>query len=476
MPTLVTLLLLLSSTNAFQITTCDCNKPSRVGLLQFSDGSCEPATCTPNTKSDYRVMTDKKAAFNFPGYICDRWKSIKDITIDFVGQVITVPERIAMETTAVECDIVRQSRRCNESSMMKSENTWIFNQEPEDKGYWLRTATVVTVNCMLEEVVLSRYDEGDMINTPLGKSNRKAWDSDTNIQRMGLGSSKTTQNSLTFMAVDYAVVIRNGNSKIPKNYLPSEMAQPRTRDGSTISMPDIDSRSQTSRTPEERIQAIEAARVERDTLVAILEEHCRGIEQLVNNRGRRSILKHLKTQIHSRLEQVRNAHFLYNQRLWEANKPMTDAYTYIIGIEIHVREQSGRGGPSIPLMPSFSSDDWINRRTPPPRGASAGFSPNWLMNALPQIKITPFNGDPKESPTFISSFRDMIHNVVPSDAERHAFLKQLLNTEVGSYIAEYLDNPSTYYDALVKLKAIRSTTSGCSEPFDGSYESSVDPR
>ncbi|KAK4014071.1 hypothetical protein OUZ56_026617 [Daphnia magna] len=86
-------------------------------------------------------------------------------------QVITVPERIAMETTAVECDIMRQSRRCNESPMMKSENKWIFNQEPEDFGYWLRTTTVVTVNCMLEEVVLSRIDEGDMINTPLGKTN-----------------------------------------------------------------------------------------------------------------------------------------------------------------------------------------------------------------------------------------------------------------------------------------------------------------
>ncbi|KAK4030834.1 hypothetical protein OUZ56_024220 [Daphnia magna] len=157
MPTLVTLLLLLSSTNVFQITTCDCNKPSGVGLLQFSDGSCKPATRNSNTKVDYRVMTDKKAAFNFPGYIC--------------GQVITVPELIAMETTAVECDIMRQSRRCNESPMMKSENKWIFNQEPEDFGYWLRTTTVVTFNCMLEEVVLSRIDEGDMINTPLGKTN-----------------------------------------------------------------------------------------------------------------------------------------------------------------------------------------------------------------------------------------------------------------------------------------------------------------
>ncbi|KZR95651.1 Uncharacterized protein APZ42_010503, partial [Daphnia magna] len=74
------------------------------------------------------------------------------------------------------------------------------------------------------------------------------------------------------------------------------------------------------------------------------------------------------------------------------------------------------------------------------------------MKALPQIKIMPFNGDPKEWPTFISSFRDMSHNVVPSDAQRHAFLKRLLTTEVRSYIAKYLNNPSTYYDALVELK------------------------
>lgn len=65
------------------------------------------------------------------------------------------------------------------------------------------------------------------------------------------------------------------------------MAQPRTRDGSTTSMPDIgipghrnrndtvgsqsgssDSRSQTSRTAEERIKAIEVASVEGFTLVA----------------------------------------------------------------------------------------------------------------------------------------------------------------------------------------------------------------
>ncbi|KAI9559446.1 hypothetical protein GHT06_013436 [Daphnia sinensis] len=149
------------------------------------------------------------------------------------------------------------------------------------------------------------------------------------------------------------------------------MASSRSRNGSITSMPDIGIPDHPNRrdtgvgsqsgstnpsqrvvlTPEERLRAIEVARVERDTLVVILERQCREIEEMINNRGRRSILKHLKTQMQSRLDEV-----------------------------------------------------------------------------------------------------DMIHNVVPSDAQRHAFLKQLLTTEVRSYIAEYLDNPSTYYDALIQLK------------------------
>ncbi|XP_045036707.1 uncharacterized protein LOC116923391 [Daphnia magna] len=272
------------------------------------------------------------------------------------------------------------------------------------------------------------------------------------------------------------------------------MSQLWTRDGSTTSMPyngipvhhnrndtgvgsqsgSSDSRNQTSRTSEERIQAIAVARGEQDTLVVILEQQCREIEQLISNRGRRSILNHLRA---TRSQADEESFFTMDEYRY-SSRPQTPDPTLRQSIdrtsnryrfdtsrpvstigspptsEYNPRplQPSGRGGPPPPLMPSFSSDDWINRRTPPPRGASAGFSPNWLMNALPQIKITPFNGDPKEWPTFISSFRDMIHNVVPSDAQRHAFLKQLLRTEVRSYITEYLDNPSTYYYALVELK------------------------
>ena len=33
------------------------------------------------------------------------------------------------------------------------------------------------------------------------------------------------------------------------------------------------------------------------------------------------------------------------------------------------------------------------------------------ISPIPQLKIEPFAGDPKEWPNFVSSFKDMIHDV-----------------------------------------------------------------
>jgi hypothetical protein len=91
-----------------------------MGLLTFADGNCEPATKPGKTRVNYQVMTDNKAAYNFPGFICSRWKNTKHITENFLGQVIVVPERIAIETSQVQCDIMRQSLRCEENPMIKT--------------------------------------------------------------------------------------------------------------------------------------------------------------------------------------------------------------------------------------------------------------------------------------------------------------------------------------------------------------------
>jgi hypothetical protein len=116
-------------------------------------------------------MTDKKAAYNFPGFICSRWKNTKHITENFLGQVIVVPERISIETSQVQCDIMRQSLRCEENPMIKTDNKWTFTKDPETVGYWLRTITVENINCLFEEISIAHEDEGDIIRTPLGKAN-----------------------------------------------------------------------------------------------------------------------------------------------------------------------------------------------------------------------------------------------------------------------------------------------------------------
>jgi hypothetical protein len=53
-------------------------------------------------------MSDKKAAFYFPGFICSGWRNTKNITENFLGQLIVVPERITIDTSAIQCDIMRQ--------------------------------------------------------------------------------------------------------------------------------------------------------------------------------------------------------------------------------------------------------------------------------------------------------------------------------------------------------------------------------
>jgi hypothetical protein len=97
---------LIVSTSAFKVTLCDCTKHlTGIGLLTFSDGDCEPATKIGKTRVEYRIMTDKKQLIIFLDlYVLDGFT--KHITENFLGQLIIVPERIAIDTSAIQCDII----------------------------------------------------------------------------------------------------------------------------------------------------------------------------------------------------------------------------------------------------------------------------------------------------------------------------------------------------------------------------------
>ena len=165
--------LLLS--NQIQVKVCDCNNPKQLGILQFADGECEPEeNKQEKTDVEYEVFTDVRATIKFPAYICGRWKQIKHISTNFFGQIVVVPDKIPLETTAEECRIMQEGRKCNEFPMTVSGKNWRYTEEPEEIGYWLRTITVFSISCTLEEVMLFQEKEESPVSTPLGVANASA--------------------------------------------------------------------------------------------------------------------------------------------------------------------------------------------------------------------------------------------------------------------------------------------------------------
>ncbi|EFX63573.1 hypothetical protein DAPPUDRAFT_119105 [Daphnia pulex] len=155
--------------NALEITVCDCEQASQKGILQFSDEDCQPEKNENRTNAvNYSVYTEKREELKFPGYICARWKQIKHITTSFFGQKVVVPDKIALETSPLECLTMYESRRCNEQPMTINDKKIFYDQEPVEDGWWLETVTVETINCAVEKIQLYQETEGESFSTPLG--------------------------------------------------------------------------------------------------------------------------------------------------------------------------------------------------------------------------------------------------------------------------------------------------------------------
>ena len=95
------------------------------------------------------------------------------------------------------------------------------------------------------------------------------------------------------------------------------------------------------------------------------------------------------------------------------------------------------------------TDTWIRQRS---REANPTRLMDPMISLLPRHDIKPFNGDPLEWPIFIAAFKDVIHNVVPSDSQRLSMLRQLLKPEVQLDIGNTLNQPNMYWEALAELK------------------------
>ncbi|EFX78021.1 hypothetical protein DAPPUDRAFT_105644 [Daphnia pulex] len=145
----------MPSSLALNATVCDCTKPLHMGILQFSDEDCRPEEDHSSSLTvKYSVYTERRAKAKFPGQLCARWKIQKHISVDFFGLVVIVTDKVALDTSFTECQIMYESHRCNDQLMVLKENKYVFDEEPSESGYWLQT--IITEKTLAHSF---RYDE-----------------------------------------------------------------------------------------------------------------------------------------------------------------------------------------------------------------------------------------------------------------------------------------------------------------------------
>ena len=103
------------------------------------------------------------------------------------------------------------------------------------------------------------------------------------------------------------------------------------------------------------------------------------------------------------------------------------------------------------------ADSWIDeafRSSSPllPACETSKFYP-WLIATLPRLEVPKFDGDPRNWLEFISSFKTLIHDVVPTNAQRLAHLKKYLDPKVRASIGKILNDPSQYARIMAHLKS-----------------------
>jgi hypothetical protein len=125
------------ATVSIEATVCDCTTPAHMGILQFSDENCRPeedlASDLPVT---YVAYNEKWAEAKFHGQLCARWKIQKHVSVDFYGLTVVVTDKMALDTSLIECQIMYESHRCNDQQMNLVGNKYVFDEEPSESGYW----------------------------------------------------------------------------------------------------------------------------------------------------------------------------------------------------------------------------------------------------------------------------------------------------------------------------------------------------
>lgn len=118
---------------------------------------------------------------------------------------------------------------------------------------------------------------------------------------------------------------------------------------------------------------------------------------------------------------------------------------HIRGVEASLTARGIRSSPGVPA--TYTPDAWIKDVGDPttPLPPPTHYRP-------PKLPLPKFDGQPRDWPMFIQSFRVQVHDACTSDAERLAHLCGFLSTKIQRSLGETILNPGLYKFALEELQ------------------------
>ena len=90
----------------------------------------------------------------------------------------------------------------------------------------------------------------------------------------------------------------------------------------------------------------------------------------------------------------------------------------------------------------YTPDSWIYQLGTPL------YVPTQSFTRPPRVEVKHFNGDPRNWPMFIQSFKSQVHDACHSDSERLSLLRNCLTTDVQKQIGEAMLNHGLWHFAL----------------------------
>lgn len=113
----------------------------------------------------------------------------------------------------------------------------------------------------------------------------------------------------------------------------------------------------------------------------------------------------------------------------------------------HGKASFGADARRADVIPSI--DAWLFEEFKTVTAASEGQT---LVTMAMINNLKPFDGDARDWPMFIQTFKNMVHDVFPSDAVRLTMLISMLHNRLREGLCQILSSPQAYREALMELR------------------------